>query len=527
MADESTLPLPRTSHALQILDNAPTHTFQTPAKRINDGEDVQFFLSSRAYTDIVAFMFQLNAAMFPRKDTARTSAFHTRTWQLRDDNIPFSNTVIRLQELLKRLENMIEEAPPDTGPRRFGNVSFRKWYAMVEERISGLLEEYLPPEVLVHEAQHNGKGKDAQVTAKDELQAYLMGSFGSAQRLDYGTGHELSFLAFLGCIWKLGGFPRTEAGVEERGVVLGVIEPYLTLIRRLILTYTLEPAGSHGVWGLDDHFFIPYIFGSAQLAPAIASAENIPTEGSLADAVDPADVVKAKVVEHERKTNMYFSAIGFIYDVKKGPFWEHSPILFDISGIRAGWAKINKGMLKMYNAEVLSKFPVIQHFPFGSLFVWERDPNAVRETTSIHSKSQPKPKEQFIVPQQTKTGLRNPMHEGVKAPWAAVGAQGAPFVGIAAPWAKGVNMRDPEKFESVRSSIPRGSEPTTGDPWANSRGGPPPRPRSDTPNTTAPITAAPSANKGDQVSLPAQAPVPDARGVVPSTRAPWAQYSAP
>ncbi|KAK5277966.1 Serine/threonine-protein phosphatase 2A activator 1, partial [Cryomyces antarcticus] len=203
-----------------------------------------------------------------------------------------------------------------------------------------------------------------------------MGSFGSAQRLDYGTGHELSFLAFLGCIWKLGGFPRTEAGVEERGVVLGVIEPYLTLIRRLILTYTLEPAGSHGVWGLDDHFFIPYIFGSAQLAPAIASAENIPTEGSLADAVDPADVVKAKVVEHERKTNMYFSAIGFIYDVKKGPFWEHSPILFDISGIRAGWAKINKGMLKMYNAEVLSKFPVIQHFPFGSLFVWERDPNA-------------------------------------------------------------------------------------------------------------------------------------------------------
>ena len=39
---------------------------------------------------------------------------------------------------------------------------------------------------------------------------------------------------------------------------------------------------------------------------------------------------------------MYFSAIGFIYDVKKGPFWEHSPMLYDISGIRSGWAKINK-----------------------------------------------------------------------------------------------------------------------------------------------------------------------------------------
>jgi serine/threonine-protein phosphatase 2A activator len=48
------------------------------------------------------------------------------------------------------------------------------------------------------------------------------------------------------------------------------------------------------------------------------------------------------VVERERNTNMYFSAIGFIRDVKSGPFWEHSPMLYDISGIRAGWGKINK-----------------------------------------------------------------------------------------------------------------------------------------------------------------------------------------
>lgn len=117
---------------------------------------------------------------------------------------------------------------------------------------------------------------------------------------------------------------------------------YLQLIRRLIRTYNLEPAGSHGVWGLDDHFFLPYIFGSAQLSPAVCNTDNIPEEGSLPDAPDPADVTKASVVERERKTNMYFSAIGFIYDMKKGPFWEHSPVLYDISGVKAGWAKINK-----------------------------------------------------------------------------------------------------------------------------------------------------------------------------------------
>ena len=117
---------------------------------------------------------------------------------------------------------------------------------------------------------------------------------------------------------------------------------YLELVRRLILTYTLEPAGSHGVWGLDDHSFLPYIFGSAQLSPAISSTSEISTEGSLPSAPNPGDVAKAAAVERERGRNMYFSAIGFIYDVKKGPFWEHSPILYDVSGVKAGWAKINK-----------------------------------------------------------------------------------------------------------------------------------------------------------------------------------------
>ena len=110
----------------------------------------------------------------------------------------------------------------------------------------------------------------------------------------------------------------------------------------MITTYTLEPAGSHGVWGLDDHSFLPYIFGSAQLAPPIDNITNIPAEGSRPDAPDPGEVVKPNVVEWERKRNLYFGAIGFIYDVKKGPFWEHSPMLYDISGIKAGWAKINK-----------------------------------------------------------------------------------------------------------------------------------------------------------------------------------------
>lgn len=58
-------------------------------------------------------------------------------------------------------------------------------------------------------------------TIIQELKSYLLGGFGSAQRLDYGTGHELSFLAFLASLWKLGAFVEG----EESMVVIGVIQP--------------------------------------------------------------------------------------------------------------------------------------------------------------------------------------------------------------------------------------------------------------------------------------------------------------
>ena len=118
-------------------------------------------------------------------------------------------------------------------------------------------------------------------------------------------------------------------------------------MRKLIVTYTLEPAGSHGVWGLDDNSFVPYIFGSAQLSPAITDATHFPTEGSLKGAPAPSAITKPDSVEMRRESNMYFDAVGFIFDVKKGPFWEHSPVLYDISGVKAGWAKINKVSLPL------------------------------------------------------------------------------------------------------------------------------------------------------------------------------------
>ncbi|KAI0816191.1 phosphotyrosyl phosphatase activator [Xylaria sp. FL0064] len=422
--------------ALEVLDPAAPHIFLDPVKQINDAPDVARFLTSKAYRDIGIFVLQLNRAMCPRKSKGQDGKDKFQTFLIGSEyETQPAESVRRLQQMLAKIEFLIERAPPDQGPRRFGNISFRKWYQLLETEATALLKEHLPESVLRHSTGGNGEGS----TAEAELKAYLLGAFGSAQRLDYGTGHELNFLAFLGCLWKLGAFKDGNSnGDIERNIVLGVFEPYLRVARRLILTYTLEPAGTHGVWGLDDHSFQSYIYGSAQLTRAISETEAMPTEGSLFRAPKPSSIVKSEYVDEERKRYMYFSAIGFINDVKKGPFWEHSPILFDISGIKDGWGKINKGMIKMFNAEVLSKFPVVQHFHFGSLFSWEQDPEATTPTQSVH-----------MANQHIASSSMAPPPSGTAAPWANATSMPAPTgPGIPysrAPWATGQLTSRPQQ----------------------------------------------------------------------------------
>ena len=89
----------------------------------------------------------------------------------------------------------------------------------------------------------------------------------------------------------------------------------------------------------------------------------------------------------------------------------------------------------MYNAEVLSKFPVVQHFRFGSLFSWDQDPAAPPPLPSVHASSQP-------VRDASGASLENASarpqpHEVTKAPWANKPAAmpNAGTIAVTAPWA--------------------------------------------------------------------------------------------
>lgn len=271
------------------------------------------------------------------------------------------------------------------------------------------------------------------------------------------------------------------------------INSYIKLVRKLILTYTLEPAGSHGVWGLDDHSFAPYIFGSAQLGPPIKSpTAPTPLQGSLDSAPEPDSITSKPTVAQHQSSNMYYSAIQFIFDVKKGPFWEHSPILFNISGIKDGWGKINKGMLKMYDAEVLGKFPVVQHFPFGRFFKWERDPETATSTgPSVHAQQQPA---------SSGPGVGMNSSTGTAAPWAQQTPSSQPQGGVPstrAPSASATPGRMP------------GGAPTAA-PWASTTASrlPPPGAGANLP---------PPVSRGSTYGR--MPPPPSARG--PGTEAPW------
>ncbi|KAG4304307.1 hypothetical protein PORY_002282, partial [Pneumocystis oryctolagi] len=257
-------------------------------------------------------------------------------------NMIFLNSVSEEQELsqnnildiLDVLLLWIEEIPPETGPKRFGNKAFQKWVHRLENEAMGLLKKHLPEWIY---------------PALNEIYPYFISGFGHGQRLDYGTGHELSFTAFLCGLMLLRFFKLNR---DESAIVLKIFNKYFEIVRILIITYNLEPAGSHGVWGLDDHFFLPYVFGSSQLSYVDVS-------------VFPKDILDKNIVKQQKSENLYFGAINFINQVKQGPFFEHSPYLYDISGVEH-WKKVNQqGMLKMYYAEVLGKFPVIQHFLFG------------------------------------------------------------------------------------------------------------------------------------------------------------------
>jgi len=144
-------------------------------------------------------------------------------------------------------------------------------------------------------------------------------------------------------------------------------------------------------------------------------------------------------------------------------------------------ANRSQGMIKMYNAEVLSKFPVVQHFPFGSLFTWEKDPNAKRIQSSVHASSQPKSvsHSSMVPPAGLQPASRNPL-AGRTTTTTTTAARNPETSSVVAPWAHS-SSGSHQPAHSVHST-PRGPGRPTRAPWSPS----PPAPAQSGTGVTAP-----------------------------------------
>lgn len=294
------------------------HEFVVPQKSIKTPTHMKMWEKSEAYFEYLGFILALN-------ESVQGKAL--------DVECPQSPAIGNVIKMLNEFDEWITQIPPTEQPQRFGNKSFRIWHERLQQNGITKLQKVLPQKL------HR---------AVPEIVQYLCEGFGNATRIDYGTGHEMAFLMFLCCMFKIGAFTQD----DKVAVVIKIFNRYLELVRRLQLTYRMEPAGSHGVWSLDDYQFVPFIWGSAQL---IGHSR-----------IEPRHFVEPDIVQTYSKQYMFLGCIEFISKVKTGPFAEHSNQLWNVSAVST-WVKVNSGLIKMYRVEVLAKFPVIQHVLFGSL----------------------------------------------------------------------------------------------------------------------------------------------------------------
>jgi hypothetical protein len=184
--------------------------------------------------------------------------------------------------------------------------------------------------------------------------------------MDYGTGHETSLALFLLCLSLIGFFLPE----DESDLVLILFNKYITLCFRLQDTYNLEPAGSHGVWGLDDYVFLGYIFGSSQLRGKIffsasftffqyhpqtnlmhtqrASSRLLLSHPQTCTISTSTASTRSKLVLSGSTAH---SCMGLLLVLGIPIFVLYFSGQLDFSVVLRSWAKVNSGLIKMYEVQ--------------------------------------------------------------------------------------------------------------------------------------------------------------------------------
>lgn len=140
-------------------------------KNINEQADITAFMASEAFERLMTFLMVLNTSVIGLQIPKQFEPAH-------------GEMITRLCTMLDTLHESVSRHPPLDEPQRYGNTAFRGWVS----------DQVLASDILQRELQVNDM----------EVSLYFSESFGNATRIDYGTGHELNFVAFLCSLDLLG-----------------------------------------------------------------------------------------------------------------------------------------------------------------------------------------------------------------------------------------------------------------------------------------------------------------------------------
>lgn len=328
---------------------------------VTDSSDVEKFKDSGAYRTILKYICMLDAKIQEEKIRGDTEGNYDLTgrWFRHPQKAGAAlgakedgdrSAVPSIHAFLGRIAGIIDEVPLEEEDQRYGNKAFVTFVDRIKKEGRSLMRKNLPTkETAIDESDY------------EVLQKYLQASFGNQTRIDYGTGHSLNFFCFLIVLHIL--------RIVDDSSMFTALEHYFAISRTVILKYQLEPAGSHGVWGIDDYQLLPFLLGSSQFCRR-TDMDYLSLLRSEHRGLCYAKALRF-VHLHKTYTSLKYSFEERIahYDtleLSAEAFKTHSPTIYALTDVPFG--KINRGMVKMYDNVVLSKYVVIQHFISSKYF---------------------------------------------------------------------------------------------------------------------------------------------------------------
>ncbi|EDX01837.1 serine/threonine-protein phosphatase 2A activator [Drosophila yakuba] len=298
-----------------------------PVKQVRSLEDLDRWVRSQAYHDVIAYISNTSRAIQGQRLT---------------QDFPVTEQMRLLCEIFDGLELLIVEHAPKLEDSNlalpFAQVrskAYRTWMRQMFQHVFSKLDEAI------------------NVNCKhiNELGQYLRRSFGNSNTLDFGPANELMFLFFLCGLFRAG----ILLAKDTVAAALLLFNRYVHVMRRLISTFGLTIAKDPS-YTIEDYYFLPYLWGAAQL--------------SLDCPFSPMQCEQGKILDSYRQDYMMLDIIDHLQKTRSGPLSQVALQLWSILSIPT-WPQVYRGLERNYIDHVLSSFGTVEQAIFCELMSFE------------------------------------------------------------------------------------------------------------------------------------------------------------